>query len=99
MVIHSIYKNYGLQVVTIPLDESQVTVEGFFEERVKPWPVADAQAFDRDKLLEKFNVRLIPTRFLIDREGKIIRKYVGNEYDDVIQGIRTIIKKDKEPAS
>jgi glutathione peroxidase-family protein len=99
VVIHSIYKNYGLQVVTIPLDESQITVEGFFEERVKPWPVADAQAFDREQLLEKFNVRLIPTRFLINREGKIIRKYVGNEYDDVIQGIQTIIQTDKEPAS
>lgn len=97
VVIHSIYKNYGLQVVTLPLDESQITVDAFFDERVKPWPVADAQAFDRQKLLEEFNVQLIPTRFLIDREGKIVRKYVGNEYDDVIQGIQTIIQKDKEP--
>ena len=99
VVIHSIYKNYGLQVVTIPLDDSQITVDAFFEERVRPWPVADADAFDRQDLLEKFNVRLIPTRFLIDKDGKIIRKYVGNEYDDVIQGIQTIIQKDKEPAS
>lgn len=96
VVIHGIYKNYGLQVVTIPLDESQITVDAFFDERVKPWPVADAQAFDREKLLKEFNIQLIPTRFLIDREGKIVRKYVGNEYDDVIQGIQTIIEKDKD---
>lgn len=101
VVIHSIYKNYGLQVVTLPLDESQVTVDAFFEERVKPWPVADAQAFDRDQLLEKFNIRMIPTRFLVDENGKIIRKYVGNEFDDVIRGIQKIINKDnnEEPAS
>jgi glutathione peroxidase-family protein len=99
VVIHSIYKNYGLQVVTIPLDESQVTIDAFYEERVKPWPVANAQAFDREQLLEKFNIRLIPTRFLIDSNGDIVRKYVGNEYDDVIKGIQTIIKKDKQPAS
>lgn len=99
VVIHSIYKNYGMQVVTIPLDESQITVEAFFEERVKPWPVADANAFNRENMLEKFNVQLIPTRFLIDREGNIVRKYVGNEYNDVIKGIQTIIQKDKEPAS
>lgn len=99
VVIHSLYKSYGLQVVTIPLDQSQVTVNAFFDERVKPWPVADAKAFDRKKLLDKFNIRLIPTRFLIDRNGKIVRKYVGQEYQDVIQGIQTIIKQDKEPAS
>lgn len=101
VVIHSIYKNYGLQIVTLPLDESQITIDAFFEERVKPWPVADAQAFDRDELLKKFNIRLVPTRFLIDEDGKIIRKYVGNEFEDVIQGIQKIInnEQNKEPAS
>ncbi|HKK44127.1 MAG TPA: TlpA disulfide reductase family protein [Balneolaceae bacterium] len=99
VVIHSLYKSYGLQVITIPLDKSQVTVNAFFDERVKPWPVADADAFDRQKLLDRFNVRLIPTRFLVDRNGKIVRKYVGQEYQDVIKGIQTIIKQDKKPAS
>jgi len=101
VVIHSIYKNYGLEVITLPLDESQVTIEAFFEERVKPWPVADAKAFDRKDLLKKFNIRLIPTRFLVDENGQIIRKYVGNEFKDVIQGIQKIINKDnsEEPAS
>jgi glutathione peroxidase-family protein len=96
VAIHSLYKNFGLQVITIPLDNSQVTVDAFFEARgIKPWPVAPAQAFDRQELLELFNIRVIPTRFLIDREGKIIRKYVGREYTDVIQGIQSIIKQDK----
>lgn len=98
VVIHSIYKNYGLQVVTLPLDESQITVDAFFDERVKPWPVADAQAFDREKLLEDFNIQLIPTRFLVDRDGRIVRKYVGNEYDDVIEGIQTVIEKEEQPS-
>lgn len=101
VVIHSLYKNYGLQVVTIPLDTSQVTVNAFFDERVKPWPVAGANTFDQKKLLNRFNIRLIPTRFLVDRNGKIVRKYVGQEYQDVIKGIQSIIKQDqdKEPAS
>jgi hypothetical protein len=37
---------------------------------------------------------MIPTRFLVDENGQIIRKYVGNEFDDVIQGIQKIINKD-----
>ncbi len=98
VVIHSLYKNYGLQVVTIPLDNSGATVDGFFEERVRPWPVASANAFDRQELLEKFNIRLIPTRFLINRKGEIVRKYVGREYTDVIQDIQSLINE-KEPAS
>ncbi|GAA5520876.1 TlpA family protein disulfide reductase [Aliifodinibius salicampi] len=95
VVIHSIYKNYDLEVVTIPLDESQITVDAFFDERVRAWPVADAQAFDRDELLEKFNIRLIPTRFLVDSEGEIIRKYVGREYQEVIKGIQTLLNQDQ----
>lgn len=99
VIIHGLYKNYGLDVVTLPLDESQVTVDAFFDERVKPWPVADAATFDRQDLLNKFNIQLVPTRFLVNKEGKIIRKYVGREYDEVIKGIQTIIKQDKKPAS
>lgn len=96
VAIHSLYKHFGLQVVTIPLDNSQVTIDAFFEERgVKPWPVAPAQAFDRQELLDRFNIRVVPTRFLIDKQGKIVRKYVGREYTDVIQGIQSIIKQEK----
>ncbi|MDZ7714696.1 MAG: TlpA disulfide reductase family protein [Balneolaceae bacterium] len=98
VVIHSIYKNYGLQIITLPLEDSQVTVDAFFEERIKPWPVADANAFDRAKLLEDFNIQLIPTRFLIDAEGKIYRKYVGREYQDVIQGIQALTDTERQPS-
>lgn len=99
VVIHSIYKNYGIDVITLPLDESQVTVNAFFDERVRLWPVADAQTFDRQNLLEKFNIQLVPSRFLVNKEGRIVRKYVGNEYDDIIQGIQSLINQEKEPAS
>lgn len=93
VVIYNLYKNFGLDVVTIPLDESQVTVDAFFEERARLWPVADAQAFNREKLLEEFNIRLIPTRFLIDEDGKIVRKYVGREFQDVIKDLQTLINQ------
>lgn len=96
VAIHSIYKNFGLQVLTIPLDKNQITIDAFFEERTKPWPVAGAATFARDSLVEKFNIQLLPTRFLVDRDGMIIRKYVGREYQDVIQDIQTVTKNDKE---
>lgn len=95
VIIHSLYKTYGLQVITLPLDVSQITVNAFFEERVKPWPVAPTDAFDREELISRFNVQIIPTRFLVDGEGKIVRKYVGREYEHIIQGIQTLTTTDK----
>lgn len=98
VVIHGIYKNFGLRIITIPLDDSQATVEGFFQERLRPWPVADAGEFDRDELIDRFNIRVVPTRFLVDRQGRIVRKYVAGEFQDIIQGIQTVLNEE-EPAS
>ncbi len=98
VVIHSIYKNYGLDIVTIPLDGSQVTVEAFFEERVRPWPVAGAGEFDAEELRDRFNIRSLPTRFLVDSEGRIVRKYVRTEFRDIIQGIQNVIANEEPPS-
>lgn len=91
VVIHSIYKNYDFEMVTIPLDSSQVTVEAFFEERVRPWPVAPAGAYTPEELIDRFNLKNLPTRFLVDPQGRIVRRYVGAEYGEVIQGIQKIL--------
>lgn len=95
VVIQQIYQNYGLQIFTIPLDRSEITVNAFFEERVKHWSVADFNSFDIQKLIETFNVTDVPTRILVDQEGHIVRKYVTNEFTDVIQGMNTIINQTK----
>lgn len=91
VVIYNIYKNYNFEIVTIPLDTSQVTINAFFEERIQPWPVAPANAFDRDSLIKTFNIQKVPVRFLVDSQGRIARRYIGREYTDVIQGIQQIM--------
>lgn len=91
VVIYNIYKNYNFQVITIPLDTSQVTVNAFFQERVKPWPVASANAFDINALAKTFNIKNVPVRFLVDRQGRIAHRYIGREYENVIQGIQQIM--------
>lgn len=87
VIIHEIYKNYGLKIYTIPLDQSELTIEGFFEERRKIWPVAKLGSFDVQNIIQKFNVVQVPTRFLIDQNGVLIRKYERGEFEDVIQGL------------
>ena len=92
VVIHSIYKNYDFQIVTIPIDSSQVTVDAFFEQRMRPWPVASARAFYDQEIMKTFNIKNLPTRFLVDRNGKIHQRYIGQEYENIVQGIQQLMK-------
>lgn len=87
IVIHEIYKNYGLKIITIPLDQNELTVQAFFEERPQLWPVARIGTFDMQEIITKFNITQVPTRLLINKNGVLIRKYVRGEFQDVIQGL------------
>lgn len=98
LIIHEIYKNYGLKIFTIPLDQSEVTVNAFFEERRKGWPVAKIGSFDVQDIIQKFNVVQIPTRILIDQDGVIIRKYERGEFEDVIQGLNHAFRNSNSPS-
>ncbi|MDZ7805649.1 MAG: hypothetical protein U5K71_00870 [Gracilimonas sp.] len=98
MVISEIYKNYGLKVFTIPLDQSEVTVNAFFDERRKAWPVAKLGSFDVQDVIQKFNVIQVPTRILIDKDGVVIRKYERNEFSEVIQGLNRAFNNSNSPS-
>lgn len=87
MVIYQIYKNQGLNILTIPLDKSERTAEAFVEEIGEFWPVARPGTFDAEAILKDFNITQVPARLLIDENGMIIRKYVRNEFQDVIEGL------------
>lgn len=88
--IHQIYKNFDLEIVTVPLATTDVTLQAFFTERSLLWEVVRPNSFDPEEIVELLNINRIPTRFLVDRNGNIIRRYVGNEYDDVVRGLQQI---------
>ncbi|MCQ9615575.1 TlpA family protein disulfide reductase [Paenalcaligenes niemegkensis] len=76
---HTDYADKGLSVIAVAMKHDPVNyVRNFTESRQLPFTVAldsdgsVAKAFD--------DVRLTPTAFLIDRQGHIVRRYVGN-YD------------------
>jgi peroxiredoxin len=98
LIIHEIYKNYGLRIFTIPLDQSEITINSFFDERRKVWPVAKLGSFDVQQIIQKFNVVQVPTRFLIDENGVLIRKYSGAEFEDVIQGLNKAFSDTNSPS-
>lgn len=90
VAIHQIYRNFDLQIITVPLASSDVMLQAFFEERSKLWNIIQPNSFDTEELAEILNLNRIPTRFLVNSDGTIIRRYIGNEYDDVVRGLQQI---------
>jgi hypothetical protein len=88
--IYQIYQNFDLEIITVPLATTEVTLQAFFSERSQLWNIIQPNSFDPDEIVALLNINRLPTRFLVDREGNIIRRYVGNEYDDVVRGLQQI---------
>ncbi len=93
--IHQIYKNFDLEIITVPLATSNVMLQAFFEERSQLWDIVEPNSFDAEELIDLLNISRVPTRFLIDRRGNIIRRYIGNEYDEIVRGLQQIVNNNE----
>ena len=70
------YADRGLQIVGISLDDDAKAVPPFYQEYKMNYPVA----IGNDKLAESFgNVLGLPVNFLIDRDGRIAARHLGEE--------------------
>jgi len=69
--LYAQYKDQGVVVVGISLDEDVKLVREMVISKGMSWP----QVSDADETLQKlFNVKGTPTYYLIDRDGKIAAK-------------------------
>jgi hypothetical protein len=91
VAIHQIYSNFGLEIITVPIAANEVALRAFYEERGMMWDVANPASFEAGDLIEILNVNQVPTRFLVNDKGEIIRRYIGNEYDEIVRGLQQII--------
>ena len=94
IVIYQLYNAKGLNYFTIPFDESVNTIIGFYEERDRFWALADPPSINYQTLIDDFNLQFYPTWILIDADGNMVRKYIGEEFEGIIPGINeTLITK------
>lgn len=90
VAIYQIYNNFGLDIITVPVATGRVMVQAFLDEREMPWKLVEPNSFDTDGLVERFNINRVPTRFLVNDRGEIIRRYVGEEFQEVVRGLQNI---------
>ena len=68
------YGPQGLQVIGISMDDSAKPVRAFYEQQKMNYPVAVGDA----KLADQYGGMMgLPITFVIDREGRIAKKFVG----------------------
>lgn len=95
-----VYKKFGLQLVTVPIDQSQETIDSFYKKRGgEQWPVAAAGAYKYSDMLKRLNVEYIPTRFVVDGNGKIVKKYINTDLNQIIAGLKIAFQKQKQEKS
>ena len=74
MDLQSKYRGQGLQIIGISLDDDPKPVQVFYQQFKMNYPVAIGDA----NLAERYGEILgLPVNFVIDREGRIHAKYVG----------------------
>lgn len=83
--IYKTYKDKGLGIVGISLDEDEDAWQKATEELNIPWPqMSDLKGWD-NAAAQMFNITSIPHTIVIDQNGKILRRGLrGQELEDFI---------------
>ncbi len=89
--VHMLFRQEGVRFLTIPVEENPVAVRAFYNERGQDWPVASAGAYAESDLEQRWNVYEMPVRFLIDSDGRIIRKFHGHNMNELLIEINRIL--------
>ena len=90
------YAHRGFQVVGISLDDDTKAVPPFYQEFKMNYPVAIGD----EKLAESFgNVLGLPVNFLIDRDGRIAARHLGEaRFPELENEIRALLRAPPQPS-
>ena len=86
---YDVYKDHGVQTLAINVGESDLKVNRFANQYGLTFPIA----IDRNKsLLDSYNIDPLPTTFLINPEGKIVKIIKGEMSEQDIANFMEQIK-------
>lgn len=74
-MLYDKYKHKGFDVLSVSIDTDIAAWKKAMQEEAMPW--TQVLSPDKNKTMADFMIQGIPTLYLIDREGKIVDKFVG----------------------
>ena len=70
--IYDTYKDQGFDIIGVSLDTDETKLRNYLKENDIPWRQIYSGQERQSPLAQQYDVRSIPARWLIDREGKLI---------------------------
>ena len=86
---YSHYKNLGVEMLAVNIGESDIAIESFVKKHGLTFPILK----DKDKTVtEAYDITPIPTTFLIDKNGKVLKVITGAMTERDIVNYMELIK-------
>ncbi|MBD1378662.1 thiol-disulfide oxidoreductase ResA [Metabacillus arenae] len=83
------YKNQGVEILAVNVGESNLAVSNFMEQYQLNFPVV----MDKDRqVLNAYGVKPLPTTFLINKNGEVIKVITGSMTERTIRDYMELIK-------
>ena len=70
--IYDTYKDQGFDIIGVSLDTDEAKLRNYLKENDIPWRQIYSGQERQSPLAQQYDVRSIPTRWLIDRDGRLI---------------------------
>jgi peroxiredoxin len=71
------YRDTGFQVIAVERNRDTEGATKFFEENELSYTLLENGKDDEEVVRSTFGIRLFPTSYLVDQNGKIVRAHVG----------------------
>ena len=84
--VYERYKNKGFEILAVSTDTSVDPVKKFVKEYKLDFPVL----LDTDNISSLYGIQGLPTSFLIDREGKIVKVRLG-KYKEIESDLKKVL--------
>ena len=93
-IMYDKFKDRGVQVIGISLDDDIGDLTGFVKQEEIGWPqIYDGKRWN-GAIPSLYHVQNLPKLFVLDRENKI--RYIGSNTEDVSRVVTTLLSESKE---
>jgi peroxiredoxin len=86
---YEVYKNQGVEVIAVNVGEPELSVKKFAERFDLKFPIVIDQ---QDQVMNAYDIDPLPTTFLINKDGKIVKIITGTMTESMVQQYMESIK-------